>query len=147
MLLPVMLRDKGLSPQVIGLMYTILPFVTLVTISLSGAIADSFKIHKIMFVVTLIFITIGSSATYFLPSVTNKSLDLGLNSFERNTSHSKVVNNETEFHELTEIVKQSTFWITFLFMLMYYIGLNASIVFTDAACFKILGKISGIVKS
>lgn len=66
--MPLILKEKGVTAQTVGFLWTILPFFTLFTNSLSGSIADAFNIYKSVFLLSLILLTIGSCSVYFLPS-------------------------------------------------------------------------------
>lgn len=69
MLLPLMVRSKGLSAQTVGLLWTVLPVVGLITNSISGMLADYLKAHRIVFLGSLISMTTGIVSIYWIPKL------------------------------------------------------------------------------
>ena len=117
--LPQIIRDKGVSSQGIGLLWTVFPFVSLITASFAGGLADQFKIHKLMFLTCLFLLMIGNACVYFSPPL-------------------KMSDGETH---LSDSLVQWQFWLLCFSVLTQYVGLNAGIVFENAACFNLLGNI------
>lgn len=69
MLLPLLVRQKGIDAQGIGLLWTVMPIVGLITNSISGTLADYLKAHRTVFLTSLTFLTVGLTTTYWLPPV------------------------------------------------------------------------------
>lgn len=69
MLLPLMVRQKGIDAKGIGLLWTVMPIVGLITNSISGTLADYLKAHRTVFLTSLTFLTVGLTTTYWLPPV------------------------------------------------------------------------------
>nr|XP_053638026.1 major facilitator superfamily domain-containing protein 6-like isoform X1 [Cherax quadricarinatus] len=71
--LPVYGRQQGISPAGIGLIYTILPFVGLIVKTASGALSDWLRIHRGMFLSSIVVCLIGFFSIYFVPAVPQNS--------------------------------------------------------------------------
>ncbi|XP_037795293.1 major facilitator superfamily domain-containing protein 6-like [Penaeus monodon] len=69
MLLPLMVRQKGIDAKGIGLLWTVMPIVGLITNSISGTLADYLKAHRTVFITSLTFLTVGLTTMYWLPPV------------------------------------------------------------------------------
>ncbi|XP_064101178.1 major facilitator superfamily domain-containing protein 6-like protein A isoform X2 [Macrobrachium nipponense] len=69
MVLPLIVRQKGVPAQGIGIVFTILPIVGLFVNSLAGTLADYFRAHKIIFLATIVSITYGFLSIYYLPDI------------------------------------------------------------------------------
>lgn len=69
LLLPLVMRSKGLSAQTIGMMMTMLSIVGLIINSISGTLADYFKAHRIVFLSALVFLTTGILSLILLPAL------------------------------------------------------------------------------
>lgn len=67
--LPVYARQQGISPAGIGLMYTVLPFVGLIVKTASGALSDWLRIHRSMFLSSIVICALGFFSIYFTPAV------------------------------------------------------------------------------
>ncbi|XP_064120436.1 major facilitator superfamily domain-containing protein 6-like [Macrobrachium nipponense] len=69
MVLPLIARQKGVTPQGIGFLWSTMPIVGLIATSVSGASADYFRAHRTVFLCSLVFLTTGIMAAYGLPSL------------------------------------------------------------------------------
>lgn len=69
MVLPLIARQKGITPQGIGFLWSTMPMVGLIANSVSGASADYFRAHRAVFLCSLVFLTTGVLAAYGLPSL------------------------------------------------------------------------------
>lgn len=69
MLLPVIVRSKGLSAQTVGLLWSVLPVVGLITNSISGTLADYFKAHRIVLLSSVVCLTTGVTSMYWIPEL------------------------------------------------------------------------------
>ncbi|KAG0723938.1 Major facilitator superfamily domain-containing protein 6 [Chionoecetes opilio] len=69
MLLPLLVRSKGVSAHMVGLLWTVLPVVALVTNSISGTLADYLKAHRTVFLSSVISLTAGAVAIYWIPNI------------------------------------------------------------------------------
>ncbi|KAB7496351.1 hypothetical protein Anas_11502, partial [Armadillidium nasatum] len=101
--LPVIVRQKGVPPQGIGLLWTGLPFIAFFTNSVSGWIADAFKIHRAIFLTGLMLLTGGMCSVYFLPKMDDNffSLNASNSSLLRNlSSKSYISRNDTILKDL-----------------------------------------------
>ncbi|XP_066961617.1 major facilitator superfamily domain-containing protein 6-like isoform X2 [Macrobrachium rosenbergii] len=67
--LPLIVRQKGVSPQGIGFLWSTMPIVGLISNSVSGAFADYFRAHRAVFLCSLAVLTTGLLAAYGLPSL------------------------------------------------------------------------------
>lgn len=65
--LPVFAKQLGVSQVGVGIMYTILPFIGLVSKPLFGFLSDKFKIGKILFLLTITFTGLLFSAICLIP--------------------------------------------------------------------------------
>lgn len=69
MLVPLMVRSKGLSPQTVGLLWTVLPMVGLITNSICGTLADYLKAYRTVFLASITSLTVGLLAVYWTPAL------------------------------------------------------------------------------
>ncbi|XP_066983128.1 major facilitator superfamily domain-containing protein 6-like isoform X1 [Macrobrachium rosenbergii] len=69
MVLPLIVRQKGVPAQGIGVVFTVLPIVGLFVNSLAGTLADYFRAHKIIFLATIASITYGFTSIYYLSNI------------------------------------------------------------------------------
>lgn len=67
MLLPLMVRNKGLSAQMVGLLWAVLPMVGIITSSILGMLADCFHAHRPILVGGLISLTLSIASVYWIP--------------------------------------------------------------------------------
>ncbi|XP_064114686.1 major facilitator superfamily domain-containing protein 6-like [Macrobrachium nipponense] len=67
--LPLIVRQKGVSPQGIGFLWSTMPIMGLISNSVSGAFADYFRAHRAVFLCSLAVLTTGLLAAYGLPSL------------------------------------------------------------------------------
>lgn len=68
-MLPLIVREKGVSPQVVGLLWTILPGISLITSTIAGTLADRLKAHRAIFLFSLICLTSGVCSLVFIPKM------------------------------------------------------------------------------
>ncbi|XP_050600988.1 major facilitator superfamily domain-containing protein 6 [Bombus affinis] len=71
--LPTIAKQLGFSPFLTGTIYTILPISGLVAKPLFGALADKFKIHKIVFLIFQVVVAIALFSIYFIPEIDNSA--------------------------------------------------------------------------
>ncbi|KAK7070882.1 hypothetical protein SK128_003089 [Halocaridina rubra] len=69
LVLPIMVRQKRVSEQGIGFLWSLMPMVGLITNSVSGTLADYFRAHRTVFLMSLTFLTTSLTVMYFLPSI------------------------------------------------------------------------------
>lgn len=75
--IPTYARQLGVSQVGVGVMYTVLPFIGLLFKPLCGAIADKFKIGKIIFLVSILGAACFYGGIGLIPArPTQASLDL-----------------------------------------------------------------------
>ncbi|XP_071528649.1 major facilitator superfamily domain-containing protein 6-B-like isoform X2 [Panulirus ornatus] len=68
-MLPLMVRQKGVSAQVLGVLWTVLPMVGLITNSISGTLADYLRAHRTVFLGSITALTMGISFIYWIPEL------------------------------------------------------------------------------
>ncbi|KAK3857331.1 hypothetical protein Pcinc_036420 [Petrolisthes cinctipes] len=68
-LLPLIVREKGVSPQVVGLLWTIMPGISLITGTIAGSLADRLKAHRAVFLCSLIGLIVGCTSLVFIPKM------------------------------------------------------------------------------
>lgn len=71
--LPTIAKQLGFSGFLVGTIYTILPISGLIAKPLFGALADKFKIHKILFLIFQVIVAIALFTIYFIPEIHNKA--------------------------------------------------------------------------
>lgn len=71
--LPTIAKQLGFSGFLVGTIYTILPISGLIAKPLFGALADKFKIHKILFLIFQVIVAIALFTIYFIPEIYNKA--------------------------------------------------------------------------
>ncbi|KAG6800459.1 major facilitator superfamily domain-containing protein 6 [Apis mellifera caucasica] len=71
--LPTIAKQLGFSGFLVGTIYTILPISGLIAKPLFGALADKFKIHKILFLIFQVIVAIALFTIYFIPEIQNKA--------------------------------------------------------------------------
>ncbi|KAK8387680.1 hypothetical protein O3P69_018289 [Scylla paramamosain] len=69
MLLPLIVRSKGLSPQTVGVLWTVMPMVGLIANSICGMLADYFKAYRTIFLASITSLTVGLVAMYWIPEL------------------------------------------------------------------------------
>ncbi|KAK4323144.1 hypothetical protein Pmani_006144 [Petrolisthes manimaculis] len=68
-LLPLIVREKGVSPQVVGLLWTILPGLSLITSTIAGPLADRLKAHRAVFLFSLVALIVGCCSIVLIPKM------------------------------------------------------------------------------
>ncbi|XP_045104365.1 major facilitator superfamily domain-containing protein 6-like [Portunus trituberculatus] len=68
-LFPLIVRNKGVSPQTVGLLWTIFPIVGLITKCICGTLADYLRAYRTVFLSSIISLTAGLLAMYWIPEL------------------------------------------------------------------------------
>ncbi|XP_063865882.1 major facilitator superfamily domain-containing protein 6-like [Scylla paramamosain] len=68
-LFPLIVRSKGLSPQTVGVLWTVMPMVGLIVNSICGMLADYFKAYRTIFLASITSLTVGLVAMYWIPEL------------------------------------------------------------------------------
>jgi MFS-type transporter involved in bile tolerance (Atg22 family) len=71
--LPIYARQLGLSSVVVGMIYTLLPIAGMLAKPLFGAIADRFRLQKILFLAFQILTAVTFFAIQFIPEIQTES--------------------------------------------------------------------------
>ncbi|KAG0727341.1 Major facilitator superfamily domain-containing protein 6 [Chionoecetes opilio] len=85
-LLPVVTRQMGVPAHVVGNIWTVLPLVSLITKTTSGAIADITKGHRAVFLLGLVCMVTSLTALYWVPDIPPLSSSSSIASPSSNTS-------------------------------------------------------------
>ncbi|XP_063602936.1 uncharacterized protein LOC134778930 [Penaeus indicus] len=67
--LPVIARQKGVSDHVVGIIWTVMPFFSLVVKTSAGALADYLRAHRAVFLASLIIMTAALTGIYWSPAI------------------------------------------------------------------------------
>nr|XP_045602959.1 major facilitator superfamily domain-containing protein 6-like isoform X1 [Procambarus clarkii]XP_045602960.1 major facilitator superfamily domain-containing protein 6-like isoform X1 [Procambarus clarkii]XP_045602961.1 major facilitator superfamily domain-containing protein 6-like isoform X1 [Procambarus clarkii]XP_045602962.1 major facilitator superfamily domain-containing protein 6-like isoform X1 [Procambarus clarkii]XP_045602963.1 major facilitator superfamily domain-containing protein len=67
--LPVIARQKGVSEQTVGMIWTVLPFLSPVTKTSAGAIADCSKGHRAVFLGGIVVMLVALTGLYWTPDI------------------------------------------------------------------------------
>ncbi|XP_037799061.1 major facilitator superfamily domain-containing protein 6-like [Penaeus monodon] len=73
--LPVVVRQKGVPAQGVGLMWTVTPLASAKAAITFGALADALKIHRAIFLVGLAILGASFTAMFFVPSIPWREMD------------------------------------------------------------------------
>lgn len=68
-MLPLLYRENGVSSEVVGVVYSTMTLIGLLFTFVGGAVADYFKVQRMMLILLILVATIGTSAIYFLPEI------------------------------------------------------------------------------
>lgn len=71
--MPVIARQLGFSETVIGIIYTILPFLAMLAKPIMGGIADKYKMKKTLFIMFQIFMGAALLGINFIPAIPKDS--------------------------------------------------------------------------
>ncbi|XP_071515325.1 major facilitator superfamily domain-containing protein 6-like [Panulirus ornatus] len=67
--LPVIAEQKGVPLEVVGLIWTVLPFISPVTKTLAGAIADCLRAHRVVFLGGVVLMFSALTGLYWIPDM------------------------------------------------------------------------------
>nr|XP_027209513.1 major facilitator superfamily domain-containing protein 6-like [Penaeus vannamei] len=67
--LPVIARQKGVSDHVVGIIWTVMPFFSLLVKTTAGALADYFRAHRAVFLASLVVMTAALTGIYWSPPI------------------------------------------------------------------------------
>lgn len=73
--LPVVVRQKGVPAQGVGLMWTVTPLVSAKAAITFGALGDALKIHRSIFLVGLVILSISFASMFFVPDIPWREVD------------------------------------------------------------------------
>ncbi|KOC63116.1 Major facilitator superfamily domain-containing protein 6 [Habropoda laboriosa] len=100
--LPTIAKQLGFSGFLVGTIYTILPISGLVAKPLFGALADKFKIHKILLLIFQTIVAIAMFTIHFIPEIDNNANytlicdgDASLQICSKTGFSQKIINNVT----------------------------------------------------
>ncbi|XP_068202040.1 major facilitator superfamily domain-containing protein 6-like [Palaemon carinicauda] len=93
MVLPLIVRQKGVSAQGIGIVFTAMPMVGLIVNSFAGALADYFRAYKIIFLASIVSVIYGFTSVYYLSNIAVSDVD-----------HPSVLNTSGDILETEDIV-------------------------------------------
>ncbi|XP_042871057.1 uncharacterized protein LOC122252587 [Penaeus japonicus] len=68
--LPVIARQKGCPDHVVGLIWTVMPFFSLLVKTSAGALADYLRAHRAVFLTSLVLMTGALTGIYWSPDIT-----------------------------------------------------------------------------
>ena len=98
--MPTIAKQLGFTAFLTGTIYTILPISGLVAKPLFGALADKFKIHKMIFLIFQVVVAIAMFSIYFIPEIESSANvqltcnhDASVEICSRNRLPDKIVNN------------------------------------------------------
>ncbi|CAI6360488.1 unnamed protein product [Macrosiphum euphorbiae] len=110
-------KQRGYSPVIVGLIFTILPLLGLLVRPLIGAITDKYKCRKAVFVLIIAIRGLFITMLMFIPG-----------------SAVKIEMDDAD------VIKSPIFWLFFCTVTLYKIACNLSIVLEDTICIDILGE-------
>ncbi|KAG0428217.1 hypothetical protein HPB47_024785 [Ixodes persulcatus] len=113
----VLLKDRGVSPAEVGLVYTVAPFFSAASKPIFGALVDRSRKIKAVLLAFLICITASFAVINFLPA--QCSVDDTASTFG-------------------SAIKSFIFWLYFIFVTVNYAAIGCANSLTDAACFELL---------
>ncbi|CAD1479928.1 unnamed protein product, partial [Heterotrigona itama] len=98
--LPTIAKQLGFSAFLTGTIYTILPISGLIAKPLFGALADKFKIYKMIFLMFQAVVAIAMFSIYFIPEIESSAIvqlncngDASIEICSKNRLSNKIVNN------------------------------------------------------
>lgn len=72
-ILPVITKQMGVPPDVVGVIWTVLPFISLLTKTTAGAVADITRSHRAVFLLGIVFMVTPLTALYWVPDIPSSS--------------------------------------------------------------------------
>ncbi|CAL4060432.1 unnamed protein product [Meganyctiphanes norvegica] len=109
LMLPVLVRQKGVPEDLIGLMWSIAPVIGLIFNSLAGTISDYFKAHRLVFLMSIFALNAGVTSVYFMPDVpttVTSSVHSSTNSSAAATEIDITINNSDMYPSNGEYISQ-----------------------------------------
>ncbi|XP_068244986.1 major facilitator superfamily domain-containing protein 6-like [Palaemon carinicauda] len=143
--LPVIARHKGVSETVISLLWTIMPFISLLSKTCMGALSDYYRVHRQVFLCSLMVMIASFIGIYFTPDI----IPIAANTSENGTQMlvnltDQAMQNESLYvlgseRSTAYLLKRYEFWLLFLCLLGQYCGHITTITMQETICFSLLG--------
>ncbi|XP_064099196.1 major facilitator superfamily domain-containing protein 6-like [Macrobrachium nipponense] len=145
--LPVIARHKGVSSTVISLIWTVMPFVSLISKTCAGALSDYFRVHRQVFLGSLMLMIVSFIGIYFTPDIvphasSNASADAAemLSNWTEPEAHNEShYVPDPESSTTGELLRRYEFWLLFLCLLGQYCGHITTITMQETICFSLIG--------
>ncbi|XP_076043962.1 major facilitator superfamily domain-containing protein 6-like [Oratosquilla oratoria] len=100
--LTLMIRQRGVSPGGIGVMWSVMPIAGLLAGAFLGTVIDYLKIHRFCFIISVLITPVALSVVYWLPHIEGKSFEVvNGNLSEKMCSARNFSDNEAYLHNAT----------------------------------------------
>ncbi|CAL4068217.1 unnamed protein product, partial [Meganyctiphanes norvegica] len=161
-LISMIVRDKGIPAQEIGLLWTIMPIIGLLSSGVSGIIADYSNAYRGVLITNLFILLLGSVTMYLAPRIPSKhtlllgerhwynistdhyqeELDIAVFPIEYYDTMVKESEEPVlviEDWEPGEVLRFREFWLSATSVMLIQIGILSVMTLEDTICFQIIG--------
>lgn len=136
--LPVIARQKGMSDEAVGMIWTALPFLSLLAKTSAGAMADYLRAHRAIFLSAVVVMGGALTGIYWCPDVGKDSTaDFAPEGLSVSNS-SRVEGGLAEGGEKS-LVDRYEFWLLSILLLLQFCGYMVVLDMEETVCFQMLG--------
>ncbi|XP_069973966.1 maltose permease [Penaeus vannamei] len=136
--LPVIARQKGMSDEAVGMIWTALPFLSLLAKTSAGAMADYLRAHRAIFLSAVVVMGGALTGIYWCPDVGKDSTaDFAPEGLSVSNS-SRVEGGLAEGGEKS-LVGRYEFWLLSILLLLQFCGYMVVLDMEETVCFQMLG--------